>query len=232
MKKFLLLSALLLGLGSAVATAADSIPLVINDTTKVTASGTTAGNLTGTVVLQTGENTSVTYNVTTGGFTDASGKPVTLPADERRVLIASAKQALTLAAKQAQAGAYGDNSPAVLAALVKTLIALDPGQASTYTNIALSGLLGPNTGLSDKGSAINLITATATNAVSDSNLTSGQKSAILAKVDQTSASVLAKVSDPATDVVPVGGILTEIQAPINPVDPSTISNGSGNGTRG
>lgn len=229
MKKLLLLSALLLGVGSVAATAADSTPLVINDTTKVTASGATAGTLTGQVVLQTGENTSVIYNVTTGGFTDASGKPVTLPADERRVLIASAKQALTEAAKQAQAGAYGENSPAVLAALVKTLIALDPGQAATYTNIALSGLLGPNTGLTDKSSAVNLITATATNAVSDSSLTPGQKSVVLAKVDAQSASVLAKVSNPATDVVPVGGILTEIQIPINPVDPSTISNGSGNG---
>src|SRR6185312_6372326 len=126
MKKLLLLSALLLGLGSAVATAADTTPLVINDSTKVTASGTTAGNLTGQVVLQTGPDTTVTYNINSGGFTDASGRPANLRDDQRRVLIAEAKQALTQAVKQAQAGAYGDSSPVVLAALVKTLIALDP----------------------------------------------------------------------------------------------------------
>lgn len=224
MKKLLLLSALLLGLGSVVATAADTTPLVINDSTKVTASGTTAGNLTGQVVLQTGPNTTVTYNISSGGFTDASGRPANLRADQRRVLVAAAKQALTQAAKQAQAGSYGDNSPAVLAALVKTLIALDPGNAATYTNIALSGLLGPGTGLTDKGNAITLITSTATNAISDSNLSPSAKAEALAQVDKIASTTLTLVSNPATDVVPVGSDL-----PIQPVDPATISNGSGNG---
>lgn len=228
MKKLLLLSALLLGLGSPIAAAAGTTPVVINDSTKVSVSGTTAGNLAGQVVLQTGANASVTYNVTTGGFTDASGKAATLNDDQRRALTADAKQALTQAVKQAQAGSYGESSPAILAALVKTLIALDPARASTYTNFALTGLLGPSTGLTDKGSAITLITSTATDAVSDSNLSASAKTSALASIDQAGATMLTIVSNPATDVVPLNPVSIDAAEPIQPVNPDTISNGSGN----
>ncbi|MBS0630346.1 MAG: hypothetical protein JSS11_00400 [Verrucomicrobia bacterium] len=230
MKKLLLLSALVLGLSLPAALAADAsaTPVVINDTTKVAASGNTVGTLAGQVTLQA-NNTSVVYNLTTGQFTDASGKPVTLANDQRRVLVASAKQALAQAAKQSQTGSYGDNSPAVLASLVKTLIALDPAGAAGYTNVALAGLLGPKTGLTDKGNAIALITGTATNAISESSLSPAAKSASLASVDKLSALVRAKVSDPATDIAPVDTVITDAKEIITPVDPTTISNGSGNG---